>query len=605
MHFRDADEFHPQANIEKMKNGIALNDEDRLPWLQNIHNHLCNNNDEMPIIITCSALKQKYRDVLAKDIEDCVEWIHLQADKEVILKRMAERENHFMPSSLLDSQLETYEAPQKGIVINANQSLEKIVNFINRYFMNKSDIGLIGLGVMGTSLCRNIASKGHGLSIYNRRVEGKEEDIAKKAVDAYPELFNALPFEDLNGFVQSLNRPRRIMLMVNAGEAVDDIINQLVPLVEKGDVLIDCGNSHYLDTERRSKELENKSLHYLGMGVSGGEEGALLGPAMMPGGNEDAYGQVENIFKSIAANNLHGESCCNFIGRGGAGHFVKMVHNGIEYAEMQLIAETFEILSKINGLADEFIADIFSDWYDNSPLTNYLLGITKDILRYKEGEKLLIHKILDNAGNKGTGGWTTQTACDLGIAIPSITSALFARYQSTLIDERKELSSRYKIPISQIGISIEKIKSAYQLCRIINHHQGFEMIKAASNKYNWNIDFVQLSTTWTAGCIIRSSLMEDIRGGFKKEDTSILKMDFAKDAINTSLSALMEVYGEAAKSFLPIPTLAANVEYFKYSISQRSSAYIIQAQRDYFGAHTYKRVDDPSGKSYHTKWTNL
>ena len=424
--FLDADDYHPESNVSKMSQGVPLNDNDRLPWLQKLNKTLIKKHTaKNDIVLSCSALKENYRSILNTNLENKIFWIFLHGEAKIISERMKSR-NHFMPVDLLQSQYDDLELPNDGIIIDIVNSPEDIVNqLIKKLKMPElAQIGLIGLGVMGRSLSRNIANKGFLINVYNRHVDGKEVDVAKNFVAEHEELKNSLPFDEIAPYVKSLAKPRKIFMMVNAGRAVDSVIGVLTPHLEEGDIIIDGGNSHYKETERRFQSLKEKGIRYIGAGVSGGEEGALNGPSIMPGGSEDGYREAEEILTAIAAKDTEGSDCCTYIGKGGAGHFVKMVHNGIEYAEMQLIAEVYGILRYGLSYGHEQIADLLESW-TKTDSGSYLVEITAEILRKKEGDDYLIDIILDRAGNKGTGSWTTIAACELGVAIPTITAALF------------------------------------------------------------------------------------------------------------------------------------------------------------------------------------
>ncbi len=600
--YLDADDFHSKENVAKMSQGISLTDEDRWPWLSAINENLAQTDTR--IVLACSALKEMYRKHLAKGIESKVEWIILEGELDLIASRMRKRD-HFMPLELLQSQFDTWEKPDYGIHVNIEQNPENIIDGIINYKMgSKSEIGLIGLGVMGQSLSRNIANKGFRLSVYNRQVEDREVDVAHNFVKAYPELSEVLPFDDMLGFVQSLESPRSIFLMVNAGAAVDAVIASLLPHLDEDDIIIDGGNSHYKDTERRCEELLTQhKVHYVGTGVSGGEEGALKGPSIMPGGSPKGYQKIEQIFTTIAAKDYAKSNCCAFIGKGGAGHFVKMVHNGIEYGEMQLLAEVYGVLRFHMGKSLNQISDILSDWLETD-VASYLLEITQDIMLHQEDGGPIIDIILDKAGNKGTGSWTTIAACELGVAIPTLTAALFARYQSSYLDVRKSAALSYNF--AQKGkteISLENLCAAYRQARIINHHQGYELIAAASENYNWQIDFKELSRIWTNGCIIRSKLMEQISTALDNEQPSLLLNETISAPLRgEKICALSQLVSAISNLDISAPCFSSALSYFRAFTEERSLANVIQAQRDYFGAHTYERVDRPRGEKYHTQW---
>jgi 6-phosphogluconate dehydrogenase len=464
------------------------------------------------------------------------------------------------------------------------------------------EFGLIGLGVMGKSLSRNLAEKGFRLSLYNRYVPDTEEDIATKFIANFPALATAKGYQEISPFVASLNVPRKIFLMVPAGEAVDEIINLLLPFLSPDDVLIDGGNSFYKDTERRFKTLLNKGILFVGTGVSGGEEGALKGPSIMAGGSAAGYAVVKNYLEKIAAKDTANGNCCAFIGNGGAGHFVKMVHNGIEYAEMQLLAEVYAILHFVGRYIPDEIAQLLKDQLTTDS-SSYLMEITVAILQKKEGENWLIDIITDKAGNKGTGGWATVAACELGVPIPTLTAALFARYQSEFLDERITASTLWTTEQIPAFINTKELFRAYQLARIINHHQGFHLVDAASSTYQWNIDMPELARIWTNGCIIRSNLMASL-STILKENNRILQSPAIVNEANYEVSTLANMVAIATAHKIAVPCLASAAHYLLAYTQEQSSANIIQAQRDFFGAHTYQRKDDPSGKKHHTNWTN-
>jgi 6-phosphogluconate dehydrogenase len=599
--FYDADDFHPESNRQKMQKGKPLTDDDRYGWLVAINRFAKEKTADTSLIVACSALKQKYRDLLAHDLDGQCQWAHLAGDFTLIEQRMQARESHFMPSSLLHSQFEILETPSDALALDIRQSPEVLVHLLTKHFMNtKSQFGLIGLGVMGKSLCRNLANHGVGLSLYNRFVKGSEEKVAETFIAQHPELQVAKGFEDLQAFVASLETPRKVFLMVNAGSAVDDTIEALVPLLEAGDVVIDGGNSYYKETERRFQKLKQVGLHFIGTGVSGGEEGALKGPAIMPGGSVEGYAHAGPFLEKIAAKSSSNGICCAYIGNGGAGHFVKTVHNGIEYAEMQLLAEVYNILRWGKGLDPDTIADVLQSWLDTD-VTSYLLEITVDILRKKEGNAWLIDLILDKAGNKGTGGWTTMDAAELGVPIPTITAALFARYVSELKDERVENAAKVDWKASQANVSLEELLKAYRLARIINLHQGIHLIQTASDKYGWEVNLSQLASIWTNGCIIRSALMVDMVEVLKF-GSRILQHNKMQKVLADSMDSLSQLVSQSILARIPVPCFSAAHDYVCHYFQATTSANIIQAQRDYFGAHTYQRADDPTGKAHHTHW---
>lgn len=598
--FFDADDYHPQSNKLKMASGIPLTDDDRQGWLLRINELAEEQIKKNSCIIACSALKKSYRKTLQEGVESQVKWIFLDGDFELLKKRLADRKDHFMPISLLQSQFETLEKPDDAFRVSVNQSPLQINDLIISE-LNKSDIGLVGLGVMGKSLSRNIASKGFKISFFNRHVPEKEEKVAVNFQKEFQELAEAKPFDELESFVKSLQRPRKIFLMINAGKAIDEVINKLMTFLEPGDVIMDGGNSHYLDTERRINHLNEQGIHFLGVGVSGGEEGALKGPAIMPGGSSEAYAAVGKILESIAAKDITGKACCAYVGKGGSGHFVKMVHNGIEYSEMQLLAEVYQILRQGLNLQQDVIADILKSW-QKTDMDSYLLGITIDILQRKENNKYLLDEVLDKAGNKGTGNWTTVAASQLGVPVSVLTSALYARYISAFRELRAEASKVYiSKDNSPVEIDPETIRAGYQLARLVNHHQGIHLLHEASKAYDWDLNLSEITRIWTNGCIIRSKLMEKLKTYLKRNDQLLLEDEVIKLA-NNSKDDLKELVQKAIQKDVPVSCLSESLNYLNAFSQKETGANLIQAQRDYFGAHRYQRKNDPSGNWYHTDW---
>ncbi len=599
VNFYDGDDFHPKANIDKMASGHALNDEDRKGWLENINAFVSKSDKD--IVIACSALKEKYRQTLSTNIAHRTHWIFLVGDFDIILQRIQARQDHFMPTSLLQSQFDILEVPKYAILCDIVCAKENIVkSIITQTTKMKKQLGLIGLGVMGKSLARNFADKEVSLSLYNRYVKGSEEKVAEAFISSYPILSNAEGHEDLCEFVQSLSTPRTVFLMISAGNAVDDTIDTLIPLLGKGDLIIDGGNSHYKLTQQRNDKLAQHGLYFIGTGVSGGEEGALKGPSIMPGGEPEAYAICKDALESIAARDKNDGACCGYIGKGGAGHFVKMVHNGIEYAEMQFLAEIYGLLRYATGYDTASIADLFESW-SKTDMNSYLLEITIEVLRKKEGDIDLVDIILDKAGNKGTGSWTTIAACELGVPVNTLTAALFGRYQSAFKDERTQAEKIYGNSTQKVKIDLKELAIAYQSARIINHHQGLQLIYAASETYDWKIDMPEVARIWTNGCIIRSELMEDLKSQLKEEPT-LLNHPAIATYVNNSLPSLRNICAQSLLSGSAIPCLSSALTYIETYRSEQSTANIIQGQRDYFGAHRYQRKDDPKGPSHHTIW---
>ena len=595
--FIDADDHHPVSNIEKMSRGIPLDDADREPWLDSL-NYLAQEHIGSGCVIACSALKEDYRRRLARSIGQHVQWVYLKGSYDQIFERMQNREGHFMEAAMLKSQFDALEEPKYAIGVDIVDSPERIVQLIQLELSMKTDFGVIGLGVMGKSLSRNLARNGFRLSMYNRHVDGKEEHVATDFKRDYPELEQALPFDDMKGFAASLEVPRKMILMVNAGLAVDAVISDLLAHLEPGDIIIDGGNSHYKETQRRIADLKQKGIHFIGAGISGGEAGALHGPSIMPSGDSEAYARVQPYLEAIAAKDDEGKPCCARVGSQGSGHFVKMIHNGIEYVEMQLLAECYAIL-KNQGQSNEAIANVFESW--KKDLGSYLLEISIAILRKKEGDEYVLDHILDKAGNKGTGKWSTTTIADSGEAATMIPAALFARYLSFFKEKREGASKLFSSPSPNIELSALQLKEAYQFARIINHHQGFSIIERVSAQQSWNVNLAEVARIWTEGCIIKSDLMKELASMLETNKAIVFQEPFS-EIIKKTHASIQAVAMACIQNEIHIPCLLEAANYFHGIKTARSSANLIQAQRDYFGAHTYQRIDDPSGDSYHTDW---
>ncbi|WP_229201337.1 NADP-dependent phosphogluconate dehydrogenase [Arcticibacterium luteifluviistationis] len=597
--FYDGDDFHPQVNINKMSEGIPLNDDDRQGWLESMNKKALAAKEGA--VFACSALKEKYREILFKNTGNDAYLIYLEGSFELIDARMQARKDHFMPPDLLKSQFATLEVPNYGLHISIDQNPENILKDItNQMEKPTQEFGLVGLGVMGKSLARNLANHGFNLALYNRYAKGSEEKVAERFINEFDELKTAKGFEDMRGFVQSLEKPRRVFLMVNAGKVTDYVISELSELLDEGDVIIDGGNSHFTNTERRGAELAEKGIQFIGTGVSGGEEGALKGPSIMPSGDKTAYDKIAPYLEAIAAKDKNGKGCCTYVGKGGSGHYIKMVHNGIEYAEMQLLAEVFAILRYNNGLSPNVISTILEEW-NKGVLSSYLLEITYKLLKKKEGDKYMVDIILDQAGNKGTGSWTTESMATLGIPATMISSALFARYISAFRTKRTELTAKFDFKIeNQSTTEVEDLKKAYLLARLVNHQQGFELIAEASSRYEWGLNLSEIARIWTNGCIIRSGLMETLIDTLKNSTSLLLSEN--KEKLSSELQALRNIATVGINSGISMPCHLSALDYLNANLYNHPTANIIQAQRDFFGAHTYKRVDAANGKSYHTIW---
>ncbi|KVQ66598.1 NADP-dependent phosphogluconate dehydrogenase [Burkholderia territorii] len=470
--------------------------------------------------------------------------------------------------------------------------------------MGKQAIGVIGLGVMGRNLALNIESRGYAVSVYNRSREKTDELIAE-----FPGR-NLVPTYTLEEFVASLETPRRILMMVKAGEATDATIASLKPLLEKGDVLIDGGNTHFTDTIRRNQELAQSGLHFIGTGVSGGEEGALRGPSIMPGGQRDAYDLVEPILKQIAAKApSDGEPCVAYMGPDGAGHYVKMVHNGIEYGDMQLIAESYAVLKDVAGLTNDELGAVYTEW-NQGELDSYLIEITSKIFGKKDEEtgKHLVDVILDRAAQKGTGKWTSQNALDLGVPLPLITESVFARVLSSLKTERVAASKILSGPAAASfdgdrAAFVEAVRRALYLSKVISYAQGFAQLRTASEEYGWNLDLGTIAKIFRAGCIIRARFLQKITDAYTKDPAlaNLLLDPYFKDIAANYQASLRDVVVAAVKAGVPVPAFASAVAYFDSYRSERLPANLVQAQRDFFGAHTFERTDKPG--SFHANWS--
>ena len=599
--FFDGDDFHTKSNIIKMSRGQALTDGDRFGWLQSLNNLAKKQLEKNSCIIVCSALKKKYRELLSKDIQNNTKWIFLQGSYEEITDRINKRKNHFMNSEMLKSQFDILEEPKDAIKININLKPKEIIALVKNQLERKSEFGLFGLGVMGKSLCRNLANNGFKISMFNRHVDGLEVDIAKKFKSEFPELSSASAFDDISSFVNTLQQPRRIMLMVNAGKTIDYVIKDLLPHLSENDILIDGGNSNYKKTKERIEYLKTKNIHFIGAGISGGEEGALKGPSIMPSGDKETYTQVKDYLETISAKDENNLPCCTYVGPEGSGHFIKMVHNGIEYVEMQLLAEVSTILKNLGQNPDQ-IANTLDSWKDKA--SSYLLEITTSILRKKEGEDWLVNKILDTAGNKGTGNWTTIASAELGVPSTLIASALFSRYISFYKEERIRLNINFeRQSSSELNVTTNNVLEAYQFARIINHYQGFKLINEASKKFSWNLNLSEIARIWTNGCIIKSRLMQDLVEVLKDTDNLLVNAQIIA-MINHYKPSAKKVVSQCVLNDLTVPALSEAIQFFNGITTVYASANIIQAQRDYFGAHTYQRIDDNSEKFHHTDWKN-
>ncbi|MCY7919312.1 NADP-dependent phosphogluconate dehydrogenase [Bacillus vallismortis] len=467
--------------------------------------------------------------------------------------------------------------------------------------MSKQQIGVIGLAVMGKNLALNIESRGFSVSVYNRS-SSKTEEFLQEAKGK-----NVVGTYSIEEFVQSLETPRKILLMVKAGTATDATIQSLLPHLEKDDILIDGGNTYYKDTQRRNKELAESGIHFIGTGVSGGEEGALKGPSIMPGGQKEAHELVKPILEAISAK-VDGEPCTTYIGPDGAGHYVKMVHNGIEYGDMQLISESYFILKQVLGLSADELHEVFAEW-NKGELDSYLIEITADIFTKKDEEtgKPLVDVILDKAGQKGTGKWTSQSALDLGVPLPIITESVFARFISAMKEERVKASSLLSGPeVKPVTDNkeelIEAVRKALFMSKICSYAQGFAQMKAASEEYNWDLKYGEIAMIFRGGCIIRAAFLQKIKEAYDREPEldNLLLDSYFKNIVESYQGALRQVISLAVAQGVPVPSFSSALAYYDSYRTAVLPANLIQAQRDYFGAHTYERTDKEG--IFHTEW---
>ncbi|MEE2728941.1 MAG: decarboxylating NADP(+)-dependent phosphogluconate dehydrogenase [Candidatus Latescibacterota bacterium] len=472
--------------------------------------------------------------------------------------------------------------------------------------MSQADIGLIGLAVMGENLVLNMASHNIRVAVYNRTTSRVDDFISGRA-QGQPIVGTHSP----EALIAQLKKPRRIMLMVQAGSAVDRVIEQLLPLLDPGDIIIDGGNSNYQDTVRRTRELTEKGFLYIGTGVSGGEEGALKGPSIMPGGNPEAWPHVKDIFQSIAAKVEDGSPCCDWVGANGAGHYVKMIHNGIEYGDMQMICEAYDVMRHVLGMEPAEMAEVFAEW-NGGELDSYLIEITAEILAKKDDKsgKPMIDLILDAAGQKGTGKWTGIDALQLGAVATAITEAVYARSLSALKDERVAAAAVLQGPDAQPftgdrSAFIEDVRRALYASKICSYAQGFQLLRMAAVEYDWQLNFGSIALMWRGGCIIRAQFLGRIKEAFNADPqlANLLLAPYFQQAIAQSQSSWRRVIAKAVEHGVPVPAFSSALAYFDGYRSDRLPANLLQAQRDYFGAHTYERTDRPRGEFFHTNWT--
>lgn len=471
----------------------------------------------------------------------------------------------------------------------------------------KADIGLIGLAVMGENLVLNMESKGFTVAVYNRTVSKVDDFMNGRGKNK-----NVIGCHSMEDLCANLAKPRKIMLMVKAGKPVDDFIELILPHIEKGDIIIDGGNSHFPDSIRRTKYLAEKGILFIGTGVSGGEEGALKGPSIMPGGNPDAWRHVKPIFQAISAKVADGSPCCEWVGNDGAGHYVKMVHNGIEYGDMQMICEAYFIMKKVLGISTGEMHKIFREW-DKGELNSYLIEITGDIFAKKDPEtgKPIVDIILDTAGQKGTGKWSSESALDLGSPSPTVAEAVFARCVSALKEERVHASKILAGPLNSfkgnISEFVNDVRKALYASKICSYAQGYQLMKMAAKEYGWNLNYGQIALMWRGGCIIRAKFLADIKAAFDKNPNleNLLLDPFFKNVIDSCQESWRRAVATAVQMGVPVPAFSSTLAYYDSYRSAELPANLLQAQRDYFGAHMYERVDKPRGQFFHTDWVEL
>lgn len=468
----------------------------------------------------------------------------------------------------------------------------------------KADLGLIGLAVMGQNLVLNMNDKGYKIAVFNRTLKRVDEFLANEGKDK-----NIVGAYNIEEFVNYLERPRKIMLMVKAGSPVDATIDSLIPFLEKGDIIIDGGNSHFLDTTRRMKKLNEKNILFVGAGVSGGEEGARFGPSIMPGGSKEAWPHIKPILQDIAAKVSDGTACCEWLGSEGSGHYVKMVHNGIEYGDMQLISEAYDLMKNGLGMSNLEMSETFLSW-NTGELDSYLIEITSEILAYQdETGEFVLDTILDSAGQKGTGKWTANAALDVGSPLTLIGEAVFSRFLSAHKEERIIAAKTLGSDIKQIDKNksefLNAIKEALYASKIISYTQGYMLFKAAVEDFGWDLDFGTIALLWREGCIIRASFLDKIKEAYDQnpELENLLFAPYFKEQIQNAESSWRKVVAKAVELGIPVPAMSSSLAFFDGYRRDRLPANLLQAQRDYFGAHTYERIDRPRGEHFHTNWT--
>ena len=596
--FYDGDDYHSASNRDKMAAGIALSDEDRTAWLFELQGVIENALHKSSCILACSALKKSHRAILEKN-SNAIHFVYLEGSKNLIEQRLESRKGHYFPASLLASQLETLEPPENAFTISITQTPSAIVQIIMKTLLNenisKAEIGLMGLGVMGKALAQNFVRNGITVSVYNRELKGVEESVAKNFVESLPLLKDTQAFSNYPSFIDSLQSPKKIFLMIEAGEATNTVLDELAVLLEKGDVLVDLGNTFYKETETRIHDFVKKGIHFIGAGISGGERGALHGASIMPSGTKEAYELVVPYLNSIAAKDKNNQACSTYIGEGGSGHFVKMVHNGIEYAEMQLLAEIYA-LARAAGKNPSEIADMLSSWKTDK-LDSFLLNTTINILNTKEGSDWLIDKIQDVSESKGTGTWATNALTNAAIPASLIANALYARQISSYKNLRVQLEKNYLSKKEVITINEASLKNAYHFAKMIIHFQGFWLLDEFSKNHHWNLNLSEIARIWTKGCIIQSDFMETLVPILKLNAHIILEASITEQ-IKTTAPAATEIVIKALENKIATPIMSDAIQFFNAISTAHSTANLIQAQRDYFGAHTFLRIGATAKEHY-------
>lgn len=596
--FFDGDDYHTEANRDKMAAGIALSDEDRTEWLLALQAVIEKALIKGNCILACSALKKVHRSILEKN-SNSIHFVYLEGSKNLIEQRLESRKGHYFPTSLLASQLETLEPPENAFTVSITQSPSAIVEMIMKTLLNqntnKAAIGLMGLAVMGKALTQNFVRNGISVSVYNRELKGVEESVAENFVESLPQLKDTQAFSNYPLFIDSLQSPKKIFLMIEAGEATNTVLDELAVLLEKGDVLVDLGNTFYKETETRVHHFAKKGIHLIGAGISGGELGALNGASIMPSGTKEAYELVAPYLNSIAAKDKNKQACSTYIGEGGTGHFVKMIHNGIEYAEMQLLAEIYG-LARAAGKNPSEIADMLTSWKAEK-LDSFLLNTTISILKTKEGSDWLIDKIQDVSESKGTGTWATNALTNAAVPASLIANALYARQISSYKNLRVQFEKNYPREKNTITINEASLKNAYQFTKMIIHFQGFWLLDEFSKNHHWNLNLSEIARIWTKGCIIQSDFMETLVPILKLNAHIILDASITEQ-IKTTAPAATEIVISALENKIATPIMSDAIQFFNAISTAHSTANLIQAQRDFFGAHTFLRIGATATEHY-------